>query len=359
MLSHGHGSGPLERAKLRLRRWARLPHALATAATSAHLRGVPKIVYALVPPPRLRNIGDHAQAVAITRWLEKHFPGRPIIEVDKDACDVPVQPLRHVVGEGDLVFLHSGGNLGDRGMWSERGRRALIEAFPRNRVVSLPQTIHFSDTPKGRAEREVTRALYARHPALTVLGRDRQSAELAAELFPRARTFAVPDFVLSLPPRASSSARGSGVLLCLRRDAEGILSTRDKEALVRLVGEPSTVFDTTLDRGGIARGRRAALVDGTIDLFARHAAVVTDRYHGVIFAVLARRPCVVLPTVDHKLTSAIEWFTGIDNVAMAPGPSDVPRVLAECVARTAPTYPDWNATYFDPLPVRLGLAEAS
>jgi pyruvyl transferase EpsI len=332
-----------------------MPRACSAVAANMKLRDVTKVVYALTPPPRLRNIGDHAQAVAITRWLEKHFPGRPIVEVDKDLADVPLQPLRHVVRDDDLIFLHSGGNLGDRGMWSERGRRAIIEAFPRNRIISLPQTIFFSDTEKGRAEKEHTRTIYGRHEALTVLGRDRESAALAGSLFPRATTFAVPDFVLSLPDHVSVSAADGRILLCLRRDDEGVLSPADRAYLETSLCAPVTPFDTTLDERGIELADRTKVVDSTLDLFARHAAVVTDRYHGVIFAVLTRRPCVVLPTVDHKLTSAIEWFTGISNVRMASEPKDVPRLLELVMEDESPTYPDWNATYFDSLPTRLGV----
>ena len=163
------------------------------------LRHRRKILYAITPPPRLNNVGDHAQVIAIHIWLKKNFPRLPIIEMDKDQARYYLPALRWLIQPDDIVFLHSGGNLGDRGIWSESIRRLLISTFTRNQIVSLPQTIYFSDTSNGNKEREKTRRIYATHPNLTIIARDPQSGELATELFPKAQTFCMPDFVLSLP----------------------------------------------------------------------------------------------------------------------------------------------------------------
>ena len=164
-----------------------------------HLKNTPKILYAITPPPRLKNIGDHAQAVAIKRWLKKHYPGIPVLEMDKDRSRYYLPALRWLFNPEDRLFLHSGGNLGDRGLWSENIRRLIIKTFPNNKIVSLPQTIYFSDTPRGKKERLISQRIYNSHSNLTIIGRDKESGKLAQELFPEALTFSMPDFVLSLP----------------------------------------------------------------------------------------------------------------------------------------------------------------
>ncbi len=93
----------------------------------------------------------------------------------------------------------------------------------------------------------------------------------------------------------------------------------------------------------------AALVR-TLSHFASHDSVVTDRYHGLIFSVICGKPAVVLPTVDHKLTSAIEWFRDIRNVRFCEDVKSIPRLLDEVRAATDVIYPDFNAVYFDRLP---------
>lgn len=320
-----------------------------------HLKDRRKIIYALSPPPRLRNIGDHAQAVAIRKWFGKHFPDLPVMELDKDESSRFIEPLKRLAAPDDLLFLHSGGNLGDRGMWSETARRLLIRSFPQNRIFSLPQTIYFSNTETGLRERERSARIYGDHPRLTVMGRDPESGRLAEAIFPKATTFCMPDFVLSMPPLPPRPRRSKPrILLCLRVDNESVLSIQDRLGLQRSLPFESTLYDTTLSRP-IPVAERERILKETLDLFQDHDAVVTDRYHGVIFAVLCGQPTVVLRTVDHKLTSAMEWFRDLPFVRMASGIEEVEPRLKECLAVTAYDAPNWNELYFDRLPVRLGL----
>jgi len=344
---------------MRLRLW-RIRHQRRRRARFrreyADLRRQPKILYATTPNCGLKNIGDQAQAVAIRAWLDRHAPHLPVIEVDKKESIDYLSVLRELMRPQDLVLLHSGGNLGDRWLWSEEVRRRIIEAFPGNRVVSLPQTIFFSDTPEGRHEEALSRRIYNAHPNLTIIGRDPHSGELAAELFPNAETFAAPDFVLSLPPRDATPPRPEpSVLFCLRRDKETVLTEPQRRKLEAALPYATTRFDTTIEEE-IPRDRRRDILDRTLDLFHGADAVVTDRYHGLIFAVLCRRPCVVIPTVDHKLTSAFEWFSTVRFIRLARRLEDVPSLVDECLHVPDRDVPDWNTEHFDPLAERLRIA---
>lgn len=309
-----------------------------------------KIIYALTPPPSLENIGDHAQVVAIRAWMKRHFPTLPVIEVDKDQVHALMPALRWLVNDQDVFFLHSGGNLGDRGRWSESGRRLLIRNFRNNKIISLPQTIFFSDTEMGRQEQEKSCQIYNQHPKLTVIGRDPHSGTLAQSLFPEARTFCMPDFVLSLDSgNPEHPDMTSGVLLCLRHDNESVLSEMERQKISKRLAYPCDYFDTALGSPIPVRDREIVLQE-TLDVFRRHAAVVTDRYHGLIFAVLCRRPCVVLRTIDHKLTSAMDWFADIPFVKMAHTLEEIPVKLDDCLRTEERYVPDWNSEYFDKIP---------
>lgn len=277
-----------------------------------YVRSGPRLWYLLTPPPHLANVGDHAQAVAINAWIRNELGAVPI-ELDKDDYRRLRAPLRKLVKDEDLILIHSGGNLGDRGIWSETLRRQIISDFPQNRILSLPQTIFFSDTEVGRAEAQTSSSIYRAHGRLVVLARDRVSLEIGRSLFPNSCDEATPDFVLSMPRREDPSSR-SGVLLCLRNDDESALGPDQRQALRDLITiGPVTAFDTTLDHP-IARSDRSRILDETLELFARQAVVVTDRFHGVIFSYLTRTPCVVLGSADHKLESSVQWFDGCDVV---------------------------------------------
>ena len=83
--------------------------------------------------------------------------------------------------------------------------------------------------------------------------------------------------------------------------------------------------------------------------------VVTDRFHGAIFPVLCRRPCVILGAGDHKLTAGASWFEGLRFVAVASRPEDVPALAERCLAAEDRTTPDWRAECFAVLPGKLDL----
>lgn len=321
------------------------------------LRSRFKILYGLTPPASLNNVGDQAQVIAIRAWFDRHFPELPVIEVDKNQSRNLIPALKWLIQPDDIIFLHSGGNLGDRGIWSETSRRLLISNFHGNQIVSLPQTIYFSNTPKGQAERAKSSSIYSQHPNLTVIGRDPQSGELAAQLFPKAKTFCMPDFVLSLPPRRSQPVnRSPKVLLCLRLDDESALKPEERTLIGQSLPYSCHYYDTTLDQP-IAAAQRQEILNETLSLFLEHDIVVTDRYHGLIFTVLCQKPCVVLRTVDHKLTSAIHWFQDLPSVIFAERLDEVPQRVEQLLnlPPTAHKTINWNERYFDRIPHLVGL----
>jgi pyruvyl transferase EpsI len=226
----------------------------------------------------------------------------------------------------------------------------LISTFTNNQVVSLPQTIHFSNTPDGQKEKEKTRQIYAKHRNLTIIGRDPRSGEIAQEMFPHAKTFSMPDFVLSLPSKHSPTKNNPPkILLCLRLDNESALTEAQRIEIEKMIPYECTRYDTTL-ANPIPVGQRETILENTLNLFLEHDLVITDRYHGLIFTVLCQKPCVVLPTVDHKLTSAIFWFKNIPSIKFANNIQEIPNLVEENLKAKIGQYPDWNVDYFDKIP---------
>lgn len=256
-----------------------------------------------------------------------------------------IQPF---VREGDFLLLHSGGNLGDNGMWSERARRKVIETFRSHRMLSLPQTIWFSDTYNGRREKAMTKFFVEENKDLTLYARDRRSWEFAAAEFPKLRLGCAPDFVLRYLSDAAGGATGNGrILACLRLDEESALSKEDHQGLLNTIfSAPTDHFDTTLPMDQPVADWQQA-VDETLAMFAQYDAVVTDRFHGLIFAVLKRRPVVVLGTHNHKLSSAMEWFEQVEFVQYANRIEEVAAKMETAMGATNWSVPDWNELYFN------------
>lgn len=296
-----------------------------------------RIFYLGVHPTRHKNVGDFAQVLGIRGWFQDYFPSWEIIERDKGACLHQLDEIEAKITKHDLIFIHSGGDMGDRYLGWERARMKIVRTFPHNKIISLPQTIHFGSSLNLKESAKS----YNAHKDLTIMARDRQSYKTATEHFDKCKVMLIPDFALYLNPPPFDGTR-EGTLVCLRKDRESALDNSERSLLYEL----GTSFDTSGKRG-IAPSRRRFRFEETMTEFQRHKAVITDRFHGMIFAHMAQTPCLVLPTCDHKVTSGLEWFG--NQMQLVTNLDSVPDMLK----KLPPTRPiDWTK-HFAPLKARL------
>lgn len=316
-------------------------------------KNIKKIIYTITPPSTLKNIGDHAQAVAILKWFKINWQGKEVLEFDKHEVIAHIKWIKKLVTPNDLIFLHSGGNLGDRRMKSEISRRTVIKTFPDNKIIQLPQTIFFSATENGERVLRESKEVYESHNNLTIAGRDEFSFKLAKKYFPKVKSIACPDFVLMVKngKNVNNDKMRKGVLLCFRKDSESIFNEEIILKLEKIVSRYSksiSHYDTKV-KYKIKRKSREKELEKTLEIFSRYEVVITDRYHGIIFALITNTPCIVMKTVDHKLTEAIKWFNKINFVKYADTIEQVEKILPEMLKISWRTDQDWDKEYFMPL----------
>lgn len=311
------------------------------------------IFYLGVHPPNHRNIGDFAQVVGIRKWFKDLFPNQPISEFDKGKVMASLDKIKKTTKRNDLIFIQSGGDLGDRWLGWETTRRRIVKSFPENKIVSLPQTIYFSNTESGRGALKGSARAYNSHRDLTIMARDVVSYGTAIKHFSKCNVLLCPDFALYLEVPESKVER-RGCLLCMRRDRESRLGDSEKAAIRRLIPMEIKEFDTKL-KYDITPDKRERAFNETIKLFQSHEAVVTDRFHGMIFSYIAGTPCVALPTQNHKVTSGIEWFKGVKQIRLG-SPSQIPSALKQVTSEVGPYLRiDWKGKYFKGLRAKLEL----
>ena len=266
---------------------------------------------ALLDFPNHPNVGDTAiylGELAALRALD--------CDVTHVATAASYQPtvLRRRLGRNGTVLLHGGGNFGDIWTSFQRFREHVIEGQRDRRVVLLPQTIHYRELAAAAASAEV----FARHPDLHLLLRDRPSLDFAQEHFPTATSELCPDSAFALgalrgPPPSHD------LLLFARTDKEaahawpavlppGTLRTDWPEptAALRALRQLSRVVAFPLKRMGVVADpledplRRLytalahrRMTDG-LNALASGRVTITDRLHGHILSLLLERPHVLL-----------------------------------------------------------------
>ncbi len=302
------------------------------------------VILALTPWPQQKNLGDHAQALLVERWIRSQWPQACVQEYHVRETD---RLLKRRLNRTDIIVLCSGGNVGDVWIENEHARRAVIQTFTDNLVISLPQSIDF----RRQTELEASKVVYNGHPNLTFCARDAYSYGLAREHFHRAKVLLVPDIVLTY--RYRGSRWRSGVLLCLRSDAESALEQTDAQRIrdaCRQTGLTCRDVDTKLERPIEDRQRE---VDRMCETFAAGCAVVTDRLHGLVFAIITSTPCVVLPSANHKISAMRHWLRQIEFVRFCAKPEEVAGALEQVMNAPADYDPNWAREYYAGLLPRI------
>ena len=333
--------------------WWRLKFRYQISATGQQ----PRIFYLMGLGNKFPNLGDQAQAAAISMWLGKHFD-MPVVELKTYQIETCLPALKRRIRNNDIVFLQSGGTFGDDWCCSQLIRESIIASLGSNKIIQLPQTIFYSATGDGQLAAARSQQVINAHPDLLVFGRDFHSAQIARKLFQHASILARPDMVLSLQDVVQQKlgkeiARRSRdlkkILLIIRNDKESVYDIADKQGIVsQLLGAGYQVqlWDTNVE-DTFSNPARLKIILKYLEFISAFDAVVTDRYHGLIFSVLVKRPCVVLKTHNHKLTSAFDWFNGVNFVRRIDSTSALLDVLDDMQKLQEFVAPGWNAVHFD------------
>jgi len=302
------------------------------------------------------NMGDMAQCYCIRSWITENFNG---IKVYEFAASTVVDDrfgfldkLEKCLIPEDIIVFQSGYTTQDLGGVHELMHRIVIDRFPNARIIMMPQTIFF----KSQERRKLTSISYNQAKNMLFLARDRVSYGMALEMFPNIMVRQFPDIVTSLIGTYSFSNPRSGILFCCRNDSEKLYSDDEITALrSRLELLQKTEYtDTTISVDfKIIQKDIKHYLELEIGRYAHYKLIITDRYHGTIFSLIANTPVIVIKTNDHKVTTGVEWFDGVYDgyVYLADSLDDV-YLLAEQVLKRGFKYslkPYFKKEYYDNL----------
>lgn len=117
-----------------------------------------------------------------------------------------------------VIVLHGGGNFGDLYPAHQNLRERVIAQYPENKIVILPQTLHFQDEMKMKESAKI----FKKHSNLTIFCRDDKSFSILSEYF-CSHVILCPDMAHSLIdvfPTQKKTDIKKDLLLMLRKDIE-------------------------------------------------------------------------------------------------------------------------------------------
>lgn len=285
--------------------------------------------------PDYGNIGDMAIDLAEQQFLRDNLNNYNVIPITVADTYRYLKSIRRQLGETDLIFFVGGGNFGDLYPKADFGRIYLVKYFLNYRICSLPQTMLFTTTKYGQRRLTKTKKAFAKHSRLTLFARESVSYELMKKEFDCAVLFS-PDIVFYLLEaiQDQNDLERKQVTLTFRHDEEKLLSASQEKRVIDILKastEKLVLRDTAITNDVYLPGENAGYVEGILTSYRQSKLVVTDRLHGMIFAVITGTPCIVFSNSNHKILGTYtDWLKGC-NYVMFIDPEDEDQ-LARVVA---------------------------
>lgn len=281
---------------------------------------------AFVEYPIYLNVGDLLIFCGTENFLEERgIKVRARLTITNYKKNV----LARSIDKNTTILLQGGGNFGDLYPAAQLLREAVVRDFPMNRIVILPQTIHF-ESPLVEAH---SASHFRAHGDLHICARDHDSLARFSSFSPN--VYLMPDMAHSLFGKLPHSIGGKGTLLLVRKDKEAgehqnallgslkdgtvsepvdwddVLTARDvfvRKLLYRVSKLPFPCLNAMVWR--LWYSYASSIVNRCALMFAQRDRVVTSRLHGHILACLTQRSNVVLDNSYGKNSKYIEAWTG-------------------------------------------------
>lgn len=274
-----------------------------------------KIFFFMIP--NYGNLGDHAITIGSVIFFNDYFPDYDIIFIDLHDTYKCMKAVEKCITPSDVVVLQGGGNMGNLYQYIEDYRRFIIKHLKNYKIISMPVTCTFTDDAEGCKQLKKSQKIYQENTNFTIIAREKQSFANIQAYFPKCKAVLSPDIVFylynNLKPDAYQRYR---IMLCLRSDAEKVADNRDDivNYFVSNYNE-SFIYDTVIDRQITDIGREAE-VESAIREFQSAKVVITDRMHAMVLAAITETPCVVMKSLDHKISGTYEWIKELPYIKM-------------------------------------------
>lgn len=282
---------------------------------------------ALLDFPAYSNVGDSAI------WLGELSLLRHYRQTIRYTCDINTYSSKSLsvsVGDG-VILLSGGGNFGDLWPRHQQFREHVVGAFPKHKIVQLPQSIHFQDASSLRRASQSFRA----HKDITIMVRDEHSMEIATRYLAD-NVILCPDAAFAIDILPAHGALRNAVLWLGRSDIESAALNDPENLGLSRYDWPAHVSSPWIRLGDYVRRQRGlrprlepisnpilhrlyermawARLTAGCRLLGRGRVVITDRLHGHILCLLLGIEHVLLDNSYGKLSRFHARWTNTSTI---------------------------------------------
>ena len=275
------------------------------------------------------NLGDHAINYAVRELMfpyKSEFDNE--ISICRKFCLASIKLIGKQVGENDVIIIPGGGWIGT--LWKESGELfiKIMETCSRSKIIVFPQTITFESSQYGRKQEKKLFNAIQNCTSLFLMVREKKSYDFLINKMPKENSHVqyllAPDAALSIHPNLTYK-RNNSVGFCFRKDQEKIVSSdivsEIKEYAITK-GNAIIDFDTVQQEHILPEQRKKNLYNIWGEM-SKMKLVITDRLHGMIFAVITNTPCLAFNNINGKVFAVYDlWLKDNKNVEVLNISSD-------------------------------------
>ncbi len=172
--------------------------------------------YILLDLPYYSNIGDTLIWEGTKEYLET-LPYKCLYYASKDSFVYRKLP------KDVVILLQGGGNFGDLYRLHSEFRKKIIELYPDNKVIILPQTAFYEDNEKLILDAE----FYSQHRNVTICAREQYTYDLLKKHF-KNEILLMPDMAFFINLKKYKLGKETGKVLYLKRIDKEFLKNDEK-----------------------------------------------------------------------------------------------------------------------------------
>lgn len=267
--------------------------------------------------PNHGNIGDHAILLAEEEFLKSK--GYKVFPVVSDEIDIFIEKFSSTINMKDFVFITGGGNLGTLWEHEQINVNKVLEKYKNNKIIIFPQTVYYSNDIHGVYRLELDKKIYKECKNLKFTCRDSKSFEFVKNII-ELNTIQTSDIATYLnysEINSSNNGKRQNILICLRNDKEKVSSNFDIQKIIQysrinFPNEKIYYIDTVFKgRFSLKKGKR--YLNKFLKRVKSSKLFITDRLHGMIFAVITGTPCIAMNNSSGKVKGVYKWISEHNN----------------------------------------------
>lgn len=281
----------------------------------------------LLDYPNNTNVGDSLIWLGEIEYL-KYRKARIQYVCDIHNYDYAV--LSQVADSDTILLLHGGGNFGTFWPKMQEFRERIIQDFPNNIIIQLPQSIHYADQNVQTASARIIN----QHKRFTIIARDANSQELARNAFDvkvllspdmaffigSLSDYGAPTFDRFILSRTDHEKKTSWTAATVIKDTATTVNLDDwldnclVERLIHRIEIHTDGIRKVIDPRNLLLLKlwnllsRQRLRRG-MSLLKQGRIVITDRLHAHILSLLMNKPHVIIDNADKKVSNLFKTWT--------------------------------------------------